>query len=117
MCLLTGCSIWNAVSHRNCSFCVGLSLLCTHVRVRGWVHFGCRYNKRELLGKNISELVPEPMAGKHQTYMEAFLSSGRSVVRPFQALLPKWYRLLFRKHVAHSLVPAPAPPLSHIAPH
>jgi hypothetical protein len=39
-----------------------------------------RYNKRELLGKNIKELVPEPMAGQHHAYMEAFVGSGRSMV-------------------------------------
>ena len=38
------------------------------------------YHKRDLVGKNISALVPSPMNARHDTYLRAYLDSGRSVV-------------------------------------
>ncbi len=38
------------------------------------------YNKRDMLGKNISLIVPPPMNARHDEYLKAFLDSGRSVV-------------------------------------
>ena len=37
------------------------------------------YSKRDLIGKNISIIVPEPMGAMHDTYMQAFVATGRSV--------------------------------------
>ena len=37
------------------------------------------YSKRELLGKNISTLVPFPMASVHNDYIMRFVSTGTSV--------------------------------------
>ena len=38
------------------------------------------YHKWDLVGKNISALVPSPMNARHDTYLRAYLDSGRSVV-------------------------------------
>ena len=39
------------------------------------------YNKRDLIGKNISIIVPPPMNARHDGYLRAYMDSGRSVVR------------------------------------
>ncbi len=38
------------------------------------------YNKRDMVGKNISMIVPPPMNARHDAYLKAYLDSGRSVV-------------------------------------
>ncbi len=38
------------------------------------------YNKRDIVGKNISLIVPPPMSGMHHTYLRKYLESGRQVV-------------------------------------
>ena len=38
------------------------------------------YNKRDMVGKNVSLIVPPPMNARHDLYLKAFLDSGRSVV-------------------------------------
>ncbi len=38
------------------------------------------YNKRDMLGKNISIIVPPPMNARHDTYMRRFLDTGRLTV-------------------------------------
>jgi PAS domain S-box-containing protein len=45
------------------------------------------YNKRDMVGKNISLIVPPPMNARHDAYLKAFLDSGRSVVSG-----PAWLR-------------------------
>ena len=37
------------------------------------------YNKRDMIGKNISIIIPFPMAGMHDAYIMRFISTGRSV--------------------------------------
>ena len=39
------------------------------------------YTKRDMLGKNISIIVPPPMNARHDGYLRAYMDSGRSVVR------------------------------------
>ncbi len=38
------------------------------------------YAKTEIVGKNISVLVPEPMATVHQQFMVNFVETGREVL-------------------------------------
>ena len=38
------------------------------------------YNKRDLIGKNISIIVPPPMNARHDTYMRRFLDTGKMTV-------------------------------------
>jgi PAS domain S-box-containing protein len=37
------------------------------------------YNKRDLVGANISTIVPPPMSGMHDTYLRNFVETGVSV--------------------------------------
>ena len=37
------------------------------------------YNKRDLVGKNVSVIVPQPMSSVHDKYLQAFVESGHSV--------------------------------------
>jgi hypothetical protein len=37
------------------------------------------YAKREIVGRNVSAVVPEPMAGAHDMYMRNYISSGTDV--------------------------------------
>ncbi len=39
------------------------------------------YNKRDMVGKNISLIVPTPMNARHDAYLKSFLDSGRNSVR------------------------------------
>jgi PAS domain S-box-containing protein len=38
------------------------------------------YNKRDMIGKNISVVVPPPMNARHDTYLRRFLDTGRLAV-------------------------------------
>ncbi len=38
------------------------------------------YNKRDLISKNISIIVPPPMNARHDTYMRRFLDTGKMTV-------------------------------------
>ena len=38
------------------------------------------YNKRDLIGKNISIIMPPPMNARHDTYMRRFLDTGKMTV-------------------------------------
>ena len=51
---------------------VPLPALCSALRLFG-------LTKRDLLGKNINNLIPPPMAQQHQHYMSAFLKTGVTV--------------------------------------
>ncbi len=37
------------------------------------------YSKRELVGKNISILVPQPMSAAHDSYIAAYCATGTEV--------------------------------------
>ena len=37
------------------------------------------YSKRELVGHNISKLIPEPIGSAHQKYMTRYLLTGQEV--------------------------------------
>jgi PAS fold len=37
------------------------------------------YNRRDLIGKNIDVLVPEPMSSAHHSYMTKYIQTGREV--------------------------------------
>ncbi len=38
------------------------------------------YNKRDVVGRNISIIVPAPMSGSHQTYLRQYVESGKTTV-------------------------------------
>ena len=38
------------------------------------------YSSRELLGKNVSLLMPEPFAGEHDCYLKKYLESGKGTI-------------------------------------
>jgi PAS domain S-box-containing protein len=42
------------------------------------------YNRRDIIGRNINVIVPEPLATVHQLYMLHYLSSGREVSFRFE---------------------------------
>jgi hypothetical protein len=45
------------------------------------------YNKRDMLNQNVSMIVPQPMSGVHDGYLQKFVESGRSVrARSLQGL-------------------------------
>jgi PAS domain S-box-containing protein len=37
------------------------------------------YGRRELVGKDVSILVPPPLAQAHESYMKAYIASGHGV--------------------------------------
>jgi hypothetical protein len=37
------------------------------------------YSKREMLSKNVSMIVPQPMGAMHDKYLQQFMETGRSV--------------------------------------
>jgi hypothetical protein len=37
------------------------------------------YNKRDMVNQNVSMIVPQPMSGIHDRYLQKFVESGRSV--------------------------------------
>jgi hypothetical protein len=46
------------------------------------------YNKRDLLGQNISVVIPAPMNASHDLYLRRCLDNGRAVVR--EAAQERW---------------------------
>jgi PAS domain S-box-containing protein len=37
------------------------------------------YTKREIVGKSLSVIVPEPMGSQHDAYMRAYIETGKEV--------------------------------------